>query len=116
MVPHFQQLMIKRNITALIAQKEKTEVVLSMASASKGLKAREQAWVILPLTSMCSVIRKCSLIRMCSLGVGNPGITVGTWVSWLVHTLVLVFVYVRAHFCTHARMRICLQRARWSVA
>ena len=111
MVSHFQQLMIKCNVTALIAQREKTEVVLSMASASKGLKAREQAWVILPRISMCSLVRKCSLIRMGSFGAGNPCVTVGTWVPWLVHMLVLVFVCARAHFYTHARMRICLQRA-----
>jgi hypothetical protein len=81
MVLHFQQLMIKCNVTALIAQREKTEVVLSMASASKGLKAREQAWVILSRISMSSLVRMCSFIRMCSFGAGNPCVTVGTWVS-----------------------------------
>ena len=42
----YRQLMIRSHVNILGAQQEKQELVLSMASASKGLKAKEQEWVM----------------------------------------------------------------------
>jgi hypothetical protein len=90
------------NVNVLIAQKEKTEVVLSMASASKGLKAREQAWVIHhSLIRMCSLVRMCSLIRMCSLGVS---------LRWCTRSCLYLCVRVRisTHMHACARCAACM--------